>query len=287
MERLKNEKLTLLISEHGAELQSIRDAEGKEYLWEGDKRYWGGQSPLLFPIVGRLWKDAYSINGKEIEMQHHGFARHKDFKLIAKGENQVVFGLTDDEETYKVYPFHFNLAVSYKLVDNKIHVVWHIENTDIKDIYFQIGGHPAFNVPGCKKGEEMTVRMRMNDAEPKRLYANSNGYIEPKYLDIETKDGIWEVEEDAFTENAVIFDHSQIKHIEILGEDNQPVVSVDLKAPAVGIWNPCNKAPFVCIEPWYGISDWANYDGDFKDRYLMNKLAPGASFMSEYVITIK
>ena len=120
MERLKNEKLTLLISEHGAELQSIRDAEGKEYLWEGDKRYWGGQSPLLFPIVGRLHEDAYNLNGQRIEMQHHGFARHKDFKLIAKGEKQVVFGLNDDAETYKAYPYHFNLAVSYKLIDNKI-----------------------------------------------------------------------------------------------------------------------------------------------------------------------
>jgi hypothetical protein len=42
----------------------------------------------------------------------------------------------------------------------------------------------------------------------------------------------------------------------------------------------------VCIEPWYGLSDWAHFDGDFSEKYLMNKLLPGASFMSEYVITI-
>ena len=57
MEQLKNEKLTVEISSHGAELQSIRNAEGREYLWQGDEKYWPRRSPLLFPIVCGLWKD--------------------------------------------------------------------------------------------------------------------------------------------------------------------------------------------------------------------------------------
>ena len=39
MEQLKNEKLTVTISAHGAELQSIKNAEGREYLWQGDEKY--------------------------------------------------------------------------------------------------------------------------------------------------------------------------------------------------------------------------------------------------------
>ena len=35
MEILKNEQLQIQVSEHGAELQSIQDAEGNEYLWQG------------------------------------------------------------------------------------------------------------------------------------------------------------------------------------------------------------------------------------------------------------
>ena len=37
----------------GAQLMSLRDALGTEYLWQGDPRYWAERSPLLFPMVGR------------------------------------------------------------------------------------------------------------------------------------------------------------------------------------------------------------------------------------------
>ncbi|WP_024989063.1 aldose 1-epimerase family protein [Segatella albensis] len=287
MEQIKNEKLTVVIAEHGAELHSIKDADGKEYLWDGDARYWNRHSPILFPIVCGLWEDTYRVKGKEYQLHRHGFARDSDFHIIAKGDNQVVFALHDTPETYKKYPFHFNLAISYKLDGNRIHVVWHVENTDNKEIHFQIGGHPAFLVPGCEKGEPMHARLRLDESEPMRLFGNRNGCIVPGYHKVETKDGIWEVDEETFKEDAVIFDHQQLKHIEILGEDDETLVAVDMKTPAVGIWNPYGKhAPFICIEPWYGIHDWAEFDGEFKEKYLMNSLLPGASFMSEYTITI-
>ena len=50
METLSNSILTVQIAEHGAELQSIKK-DGKEYLWQGDAKFWGRRSPVLFPIV--------------------------------------------------------------------------------------------------------------------------------------------------------------------------------------------------------------------------------------------
>ena len=50
MIELKNDLLTVIVSEKGAELQSIKDAEGKEYLWQADPKYWGRRSPMR-PIV--------------------------------------------------------------------------------------------------------------------------------------------------------------------------------------------------------------------------------------------
>ena len=126
METIKNDKLTLTISEHGAELLSIKDNGGEEYLWQGDPAYWGRRSPILFPIVGTVWGNTYRVNGREYQLSRHGFARDKDFTLLAKGDSQVVYGLHDNAETMKGYPFHFNLAVSYKLTGNKIPVGWHV-----------------------------------------------------------------------------------------------------------------------------------------------------------------
>lgn len=287
METIKNDKLKVEVSEHGAELQSIKDNGGEEYLWQGDPAYWARRSPILFPIVCGLWKETYRVNGKEYHLSRHGFARDTDFTLLAKGDEQVVYGLHDNAETMKVYPYHFNLAVSYKLTDNKIHVVWHVENTDDKIIYFQIGGHPAFLIPGAKAGEPVNGTLRFDNPEPMRLYANVEGCLAKGYHKVETDNGLFHFTEDSFKDDAIVFDHSQLRHIELLDEAGKTHVALDIKTPAVGLWTPCGKhAPFICVEPWYGVSDWAEYDGDIKDRYLMNQLLPGSSFMSEYVITI-
>ena len=177
MEQIKNDKLVLTVSEHGAELQSIKDENGKEYLWDGDEKYWNRHSPILFPLVCGLWKDTYRCEGHTYHLSRHGFARDTDFQLIAKGADRVTFALTESEETLKVYPYHFNLAVTYRLDGNKIHVVWHVENTDVRPIYFQIGGHPAFLVPGAKKGEHLQGRLRFDNPAPQRLYGNTGGCI--------------------------------------------------------------------------------------------------------------
>ena len=289
MEILKNEQLQIAISEHGAELQSIQDADGNEYLWQGDPKYWGRRSPILFPIVCGLWDDCYRLDGYEYKMQRHGFARDMDFQLIAKTDRKVTFALEDTPETHRCYPYHFMLSITYRLDGNKIHVIWHVHNTERNEIHFQIGGHPAFMIPGMKEGDEVKGTIRFDNTDKiERLIGNMNGCIIPGRFDVGSRDGIWHFNEDSFKEDCVIIDKSQVKQVSLLDENQKPVVTVDMKTPCVGIWAPHGKhAPFVCIEPWYGIHDKVEYHGDFRQKYLMNHLQPGASFLSEYTITIK
>ena len=289
MEQLKNEKITIEISSLGAELQSIKDTEGHEYLWQADAKYWGRHSPILFPIVCGLWNGKYRTENKEFAMERHGFARDAKFNLIKKTENKVTYALADSEETLKIYPYNFNLAITYRLEDNKIHVIWHVENTDTKEIYFSIGGHPAFNVPDFKSGEPLTGILRFDNKQYiERIFGNVGGCILPDRFPLKTSDGLWEFTEDSFKDDAVIIDKCQVHEISMLDKEKKPVVTIKFKAPAVGIWSPFGKnAPFVCIEPWYGVHDYVNFTGELKDKYLINKLQPGASFMSEYTIAIK
>ncbi len=289
MEILKNEQLQIAISEHGAELQSIQDADGNEYLWQGDPKYWGRRSPILFPIVCGLWDDCYRLDGYEYKMQRHGFARDMDFQLIAKTDRKVTFALEDTPDTHRCYPYHFMLSITYRLDGNKIHVIWHVHNTERNEIHFQIGGHPAFMIPGMKEGDEVKGTIRFDNTDKiERLIGNMNGCIIPGRFDVGSRDGIWHFNEDSFKEDCVIIDKSQVKQVSLLDENQKPVVTVDMKTPCVGIWAPYGKhAPFVCIEPWYGIHDKVEYHGDFRQKYLMNHLQPGASFLSEYTITIK
>ena len=288
MEELKNEFLTIQVAEKGAELQSIKDKEGHEYLWQADPYYWPRHSPILFPIVCGLWENTYRIDGFEFKMNRHGFARNMDFQLIRKTDNRVTFALTDSPETHRGYPYHFNLSVTYRLDGNKIHVIWHVENTQNTEMHFQIGGHPAFNLPDLAEGEAMHGTLRFDNEEGiERLIGNVEGCIRPGRFPLETEKGIWRFDEESFNMDAIIIDKCQVKEVSLLDKDGRDVVTVSFKSPAVGIWSPYGKnAPFVCIEPWYGIHDSVNYQGDFRKKYLMNHLQPGASFMSEYTIEV-
>jgi len=288
MEQLKNELLTITVSPMGAELQSIQDKDGKEYLWQADPDFWPRHSPILFPIVCGLWEGKYRLGGKEYAMERHGFARDTEFTLINKTPDRVTFALHESEETLKQYPYPFNLAVTYRLEGDVIHVIWHVENTGKEEMHFQIGGHPAFNVPDLAPGAPLIGTLQFdNKAGIERIFGNVGGCILPERFPLKAKDGLWEFTEETFKDDAVIIDKSQVHVISLLNKNMRPEVTVKFKAPAVGIWSPFGKnAPFVCIEPWYGIHDYANYTGEFQDKYLMNHLQPGASFMSEYSIQI-
>ena len=289
MVELENEQLTIVVSEVGAELQSIKDANGKEYLWQADPNYWPRHSPILFPIVCSVNNDTYRVDGKEYHLPRHGFARDTDFKLIAQSERKVTFALESSEETKKVYPYDFTLSVSYVLDANKIGVIWHVHNTDTREIHFQIGGHPAFNVPGMKAGENQYGRIRLDNEEPlDGLKSYIDGSHEMAEIPVEAEQGIIEFCDNTWRNDSLKIHKSQVHRAELLGSDGEPEVTVDFRTPVIAFWSPYQKnAPFVCIEPWYGLGDPRGFEGEFKDKPLMNHLQPGASFMSRYDITIR
>ena len=102
---IENEYLKIGVKEFGCELTSVYSKENNcEYLWQGDPAYWSGQSPILFPIVGRLIDDKYSLDGKEYEMPKHGFARKTMFKVEYQTETEASFLLSSK-------PFIFFLLI--------------------------------------------------------------------------------------------------------------------------------------------------------------------------------
>ena len=247
-----------------------------------------GRAARNFPIVCSVNDDTYTVDGQDYHLPRHGFARDTEFRLIAQGEHKVAYALHETEETLKVYPYRFNLAVSYRLSGNKIHVVWHVENTDTRDIHFQIGGHPAFLAPGCREDEELRGVIALDNKQPlKGLKSYGDGSYEMTEIALDIKDGLIQFCDAFFSDDSVKIHDSQTYQACLLNPDGSPAVTVDYKCPVIAFWSPCGKkAPFVCIEPWYGLGDPRGWKGEFKDKPYMNHLQPGASFMSEYTITI-
>ena len=161
MIELKNEQLAIQVAEMGAELQSVKDSQGREYLWQAGE-LWPRHSPILFPIVCSVNNDTYVVDGQEYHLPRHGFARDTMFTVVSQSEEKVTLALHESEASLKVYPYRFNLAITYRLEGNRIHVIWHVENTDQREIHFQIGGHPAFNVPGGK----LEGQIKLDNEEP-------------------------------------------------------------------------------------------------------------------------
>jgi len=240
--------------------------------------------PELGSLVCSVNDNTYVVDGKEYHLPRHGFARDKEFTLVSQTQEKVTFALHESEETLKVYPYYFNLAITYRLEGNKIHVIWHVENTDTREIHFQIGGHPAFNMPSGK----LEGMIKLDNEEPMdALKSYADGSHDMVEVPLEADMGILEINNNFFRNDSVKIHKCQTHRAMLMDTNGEPAITVDYKAPVCAFWSPFDKqAPFVCIEPWYGIGDPRGFKGEFKDKPLMNHLLPGASFMSKYTITI-
>lgn len=289
MIELKNEELTILISEIGAELQSIKDATGKEYLWQADPEYWPRHSPILFPIVCSVNNDTYRVDGEEYHLPRHGFARDREFRLLYQLEDEVAFQLLWDDETLKVYPYLFALTITYTLDGKTVSVEWQVDNLDEDEIHFQIGGHPAFNIPDMNKGDVQHGRIQLDANAPVYRYTSFIDGTHDMTEDLveTTEDGMIDFTDETWNKDSIQIHRCQTTQADILDKEGKPVVTVYYETPVCAFWSPYKKnAPFVCVEPWYGVGDYRGFDGEFRDKPLMNHLLPGASFVGGYMIEI-
>lgn len=311
---IENEKLKIQVSDHGGELVSIIKKEtGQEYIWNADAAYWGRHAPVLFPIVGGLKNKTYRYNEREYILGQHGFARDMEFELASKTECEIWHRLCSDESTKAVYPFDFELETGFRLFQNQVIVLWRVQNRSKKEMYFSIGGHPAFFCPPVTSEENSQCCSKNQTAD---TFANSsqkakceilfegvsvlntrmleNGLaavnleqlkLEKKIIDGKQYGGIF-VTEDLFDRDAYIIEEHQTREVALAGTDGKIFLAVKFDAPLFGVWAPKKNAPFVCIEPWYGRCDSVDADQQLKNKAYINHLEPGQIFNKNYHICI-
>lgn len=287
---LKNEFLTVKAKTFGGELISIvKNETGTEYLWNADPAYWKRNAPILFPFVGSLKDGRYIYEGKEYPMGQHGFARDMEFELKAQTEDSLWFVLKADDETKQKYPFDFTLELGYVLTGSTVKVCWKVINEDDKQMYFSIGGHPAFMCPLADKGVQTDYYLLFDT--PRNVYygrLNENGLLAEKDLELNTSGGVMPVDAHLFDNDALIIDDEQVKTISLAGPDKKAYLTVKFDTPLVGVWSPAGKnAPFVCIEPWCGRCDAEGFKGTLADRQYGNMLEAGGVFERDYEIIVR
>ena len=271
---------------------SLKDnLSGQEYLWCGDKKFWGRHSPVLFPFVGRVRDDKYRYANKEYTMSQHGFARDMEFECISENKEEIWFRLTATPETLEKYPFEFCLEIGYHLEKDTVKVMWKVTNQEKeREMYFSIGAHPAFMCP-LKEGEKQSDYSVWMDAKESVLYSKANletGLMFNFKNQLNLSNGRRLLTEGFFDEGAYIIEDYQVKQISLVDPENVPYITMTFHTPVVGIWSPEKlNAPFVCIEPWYGRCDRETFQDTLKDREWSNTLTPGEVFERFYEIKIE
>ena len=219
----------------------------------------------------------------------HGFARDMEFKVIEEKENEIWFEIKDNEETLKMYPFHFALRIGYRLSGNKIEVLWEVENTGDKTMYFNIGAHPGFNCPIDGEADKVGYSLEYNSkGNPKYFGADYDTGLRLSELhELKLENGRSIITKEYFDTTTYIFEDNQISEVSLVKPNGKKIVTVKFDMPILAIWSKERAdAPFVCLEPWYGRCDRMEFEGDLADRECNIVLEAGKKFNNVYSIEL-
>lgn len=284
--QLQNSTIAINIQSLGAELTSVKDRETSlEYMWQGNPSYWKRHAPVLFPIVGKLKENQYAYGGQTYQMSQHGFARDKEFSIIEQESTMVRFLLEDDEETRAKYPFPFELIIRYELKDRSLIITYEIKNEFNEVLPFSIGAHPAFRCPLVEGESFSDYFLEFEHKETIDRHLLINGLFDGTTERVMTDTNILPLSYNHFEKDAIVFQFPDSQHIVLRSGKSGHHVRMDFPGfPYLGIWTKPN-APFLCLEPWYGLADDTSVTGALTDKPGIQLLPNSTQFQATYIIT--
>ncbi|MBQ8203286.1 MAG: aldose 1-epimerase family protein [Clostridia bacterium] len=289
MQKIENKFLVVEIEELGAQLKSIKDKSGTEYLWQGDERYWKDRAINIFPFVARLTEGKYTLGGKTYEMNIHGFARNMNYTVDRVSESEVSFTITETAETLKAYPYKFEFTINYKLVDNKLINTYIVKNNDTKQMYFGVGGHPGFNVPFEKETEFEDYYLEFEgDGENLRVNFSEDCYVLDGFTPFTLDNGNkLNLKHNLFDDDAIVLKNAA-KSVMLKSDKVDRAVRVTYEGmDYLGIWHkPKTDAPYVCIEPWSSLPSRKGIIEEFETKPDLVSIGVGDTYKNGFAVEI-
>ena len=286
---LENGRLRVELDTLGAQLSSVRDTGGTEYIWQADPSIWGRHAPNLFPFIGRLKDGRYTLDGEEYAISTHGFARDREFSVAERTDASVSFRLTDSEETRRVYPFPFVLTITYTLEENRLLKACTVENSSDRTLFYEFGGHDGYRAP-LEEGETMAdYAIRLPGVETLEPYGmDPTGLLTPKEASFPLEEGRIALTPASYGLDTVILDSLPRRRASLVDKAGRERVRVDFPDfPYLGLWAPRKGADpdFVCIEPWSSLPDAPFVGRGLEDKAGVRSLPPGGAETLRYTVT--
>jgi galactose mutarotase-like enzyme len=281
---LDNGRLRAVIKADGAELCSLRDADGFELLWQAGP-VWPRHAPVLFPIVGRLKDDRLLHDGAAYRLTQHGLARDRRFTWLEHGPLDCRLSLADDPETWAHYPFAFRLDITYALKENSLVVRYLLSNPGKEDLPASLGAHPAFRWPLADGVPKDAHELEFDAEEPAPVRRLDNGLLKPETFPTPIQGRRLRLNGTLFADDALILDHPASRSVRYTALRARTVEISWLGFEQLGLWSKPG-GDFLCIEPWYGFASPIGFDGAFSDKPGLLHIPPGQQRELSYSVTL-
>lgn len=292
---ISNESLRVTIKSLGAEMTEITDVNSdRNYLWKAEEGICPVQAPNLFPIASAMLNDQYTYRGQTYTMPKHGFAKATEFEVVDQTQTSIVFRIEDSKETYKMYPFKFKLDIAYILEGKEVFVKYCVKNLDQDELYFSIGGHPGFFCP-MSENETIEDYAIYFEKEEDGLYYYDNEagtFGENKLTIQEEKSDMWQLKNEIPIKGAIVLADLESQSLVLKNKTETEFLKFtwdNFKNMAfyMKVLDETYKAHrFICIEPWNGIGDLRDHDGQLEKKKDIIRLEGHSEFRCGYSVAI-
>ena len=282
--KLRSNQLHVSINSFGAELSSVKNNNGIEFIWQADKELWARHAPVLFPVVGKLKDSFFVYENIKHELSQHGFARDMDFKLIEALSDSCTHELTSSPETLEKFPFEFVFQINYLLHENKLITNYKVINPSSKALLFSVGAHPGFNCP-LLPNESFNDYYLEFEKNSYQLTGLDNGLRTDAKSNLVLSDNKLFLNTEVFSKDALVFENGQINKVSLCSTKSEHKITLESRSwPYFGIWSKKGCDNFVCLEPWYGIADAITTNNELVKKDGIIELPPNPEFNCSFSI---
>lgn len=285
---IENEILKIEVDRNGAELSSMyHKIHDLEYLWPGNPKSWNGRAPILFPIIGSLPKESYSYKGESFSMPQHGFARRSEWHLHKHRPSELIFSLKESKESLEFYPFAFYLEVGYRLEENRLLCSYSVKNSGKNPLPFSIGSHTAFRVPLEEGLHFSDYELYFNREEDTQRWLQGPSLLTGESTPFKTEKQRMALEHSLFTSGSYVFKDLASDKITLQSSKGERKASITFSGfPYCTLWTFNTPQPYLCIEPWHGVTPTEGSGQDIMQKEGIIVLEAGGVFHSEFVIEL-
>ena len=278
---LKNNHFLVSISKIGAEILSIENTnENKHFLWSPNQIHWNRTAPNLFPIVGRLKNDEYQYDGQNFNMLQHGFARNMEFDVAHSTETSVSLILKNNETTLQQFPFEFQLEISFILNETSLDIHYDVMNLSKVEMPFSIGAHPAFAIDKPLDSYQLIF----DQSFTANRYLIDKGLYTGESETVIENSNVLKLNSKLIENDAVVFKNPPFYSVTLAEINGNKLVTVSSSDFHYwGFWSKPD-APFFCIEPWAGLADSVDSDGNLFNKEGIHAIKPNAFSKFSYSV---